>query len=58
LVNGVRDRLKVLLISGEPHAGERAWRSLLKSDPSVDLVISPFCARRKSRTARRSTSSR
>jgi len=38
MVNGVRDRLKVLLISGEPHAGERAWRSLLKSDPSVDLV--------------------
>ena len=38
LVNGVRDRLRVLLISGEPHAGERAWRSLLKSDPSVDLV--------------------
>ena len=34
----MRDRLKVLLISGEPHAGERAWRSLLKSDPSVDLV--------------------
>ncbi len=38
MVNGVRDRLKVLLISGEPPAGERAWRSLLKSDPSVDLV--------------------
>jgi hypothetical protein len=38
MVNGVRDRLRVLLISGEPHAGERAWRSLLKSDPSVDLV--------------------
>ncbi len=38
LVNGVRDRLRVLLISGEPHAGERAWRALLKSDPSVDLV--------------------
>jgi hypothetical protein len=38
VVNGVRDRLKVLLISGEPHAGERAWRALLKSDPSVDLV--------------------
>ncbi len=38
MVNGVRDRLKVLLISGEPHAGERAWRALLKSDPSVDLV--------------------
>lgn len=37
-VNGVRDRLKVLLISGLPHAGERTWRNLLKSDPSVDLV--------------------
>ena len=38
LVNGVRDRLRVLLVSGEPHAGERAWRNILKSDPSVDLV--------------------
>ena len=37
-INGVRDRLKVLLISGQPHAGERTWRNLLKSDPSVDLV--------------------
>jgi hypothetical protein len=37
-INGVRDRLRVLLISGEPHPGERAWRRLLKSDPSVDLV--------------------
>ena len=37
-VNGVRDRLKVLLISGQPHAGERVWRNLLKSDPAVDLV--------------------
>lgn len=37
-VNGVRDRLRVLLVSGQPHAGERAWRNLLKSDPSVDLV--------------------
>ena len=37
-VSGVRDRLKVLLVSGEPHAGERAWRNLLKSDPAVDLV--------------------
>ena len=35
---GVRDRLRVLLISGKPHAGERIWRSLLKSDPMVDLV--------------------
>jgi len=38
MVNGVRDRLRVLLVSGEPHAGERAWRNILKSDPSVDLV--------------------
>ncbi len=37
-INGVRDRLRVLLISGEPHAGERTWRNLLKSDASVDLV--------------------
>lgn len=37
-VNGVRDRLKVLLVSGEPHLGERTWRNLLKADPSVDLV--------------------
>ena len=38
IVNGVRDRLKVLLVSGIPHAGERTWRGLLKSDPGVDLV--------------------
>ena len=38
VVNGVRDRLRVLLVSGEPHPGERIWRNLLKSDPSVDLV--------------------
>lgn len=37
-INGVRDRLRVLLISGEPNQGERAWRRLLKSDPAVDLV--------------------
>ncbi|PWR03870.1 hypothetical protein DKT77_03920 [Meridianimarinicoccus roseus] len=37
-INGVRDRLRVLLVSGEPHAGERTWRNLLKSDSSVDLV--------------------
>ena len=37
-VNGVRDRLRVLLVSGEPHAGERTWRNLLKSDAGVDLV--------------------
>jgi len=38
VVNGVRDRLKVLLVSGQPHAGGRTWRDLLKSDPGVDLV--------------------
>src|SRR3954447_7534207 len=38
VVNGVRARLRVLLVSGEPHAGERVWRNILKSDPSVDLV--------------------
>jgi hypothetical protein len=37
-MNGVRDRLRVLLVSGEPHAGGRTWRNLLKSDSSVDLV--------------------
>lgn len=37
-VNGVRDRLRVLLVSGEPHPGERTWRRLLKADPAVDLV--------------------
>jgi len=37
-IDGVRDKLRVLLVSGEPHAGERTWRNLLKSDPSVDLV--------------------
>ena len=37
-VSGVRDRLRVLLVSGEPQAGERVWRNLLKADPSVDLV--------------------
>ncbi|MEI7609083.1 MAG: hypothetical protein WCJ64_17025, partial [Rhodospirillaceae bacterium] len=38
VIDAVRDRLKVLLISGEPYAGERIWRNVLKSDPAVDLV--------------------
>jgi hypothetical protein len=38
MIEGVRERLRVLLVSGAPHAGERVWRNLLKSDPSVDLV--------------------
>jgi hypothetical protein len=38
VAEGVRENLRVLLVSGEPHAGERTWRNLLKSDASVDLV--------------------
>jgi len=37
-IDGVRDKLRVLLVSGEPHTGERTWRNLLKSDASVDLL--------------------
>ena len=37
-LRGIRENLRVLLVSGEPHPGERAWRNLLKSDASVDLV--------------------
>ena len=37
-ITAIRDRLRVLLISGEPHPGERVWRNLLKSDPAIDLV--------------------
>jgi hypothetical protein len=38
VVEGVRDRLKVLLVSGEPHQGERSWRNLLRADANVELV--------------------
>ncbi|MEM8839214.1 MAG: hypothetical protein AAGE89_14050 [Pseudomonadota bacterium] len=37
-IEGIRENLRVLLVSGEPHLGERTWRNLLKSDASVDLV--------------------
>jgi hypothetical protein len=37
-IDGIRDKLRVLLVSGEPHAGERTWRNLLKSDAGIDLV--------------------
>ena len=37
-IEGVRDKLRVLLVSGEPHPGERTWRNLLKADANVDLV--------------------
>jgi hypothetical protein len=38
VIDGIRENLRVLLVSGEPHAGERTWRNLLKSDGAVDLV--------------------
>jgi hypothetical protein len=38
VIEGIRDRLRVLLVSGQPHSGERTWRNLLKADASVDLV--------------------
>lgn len=38
VAEGVRENLRVLLVSGKPHAGERTWRNLLKSDAAVDLV--------------------
>ena len=38
IINGVRDRLRVLLITGEPYQGARMWRDILKSDGAVDLV--------------------
>ena len=37
-INAIRERLKVMLVSGEPNMGLRSWRNLLSSDPSVDLV--------------------
>ena len=57
-VEGVRENMRVLLVSGEPHAGERTWRNMLNPTPPSTLCISPSCARRRNRTARRSTSYR
>ncbi len=37
-IDGIRDRLRVLLVSGQPNAGERTWRNLLKADTAVDLI--------------------
>ncbi len=37
-ITGIRDRLRVLLVSGTPNQGERVWRRLLKADPAVDLI--------------------
>src|SRR4051812_9054273 len=59
-IDGVRDKLRVLLVSGEPHAGERTWRNLLKSDASVDLVhftIQPHAGERTWRNLLKSDAS-
>lgn len=37
-IEGTRNRLQVLLVTGSPYEGARAWRNLLKSDPNVELV--------------------
>lgn len=37
-IEGIQDRLRVLLVTGEPYEGTRAWRNLFKSDPAIDLV--------------------
>ncbi|ATO57772.1 glutamine amidotransferase [Bartonella sp. 1-1C] len=38
VIEGIRENLRVLLISGAPYNGERAWRDLLKSDSNIDLI--------------------
>ena len=58
-IEGVRDKLRVLLVSGKPHPGERMWRNLLKSDANVDLVhFTILRPPEKAPTARRSTNCR
>ncbi|MBB4077163.1 hypothetical protein GGR08_001482 [Bartonella fuyuanensis] len=37
-IEGIRENLRVLLISGAPYNGERTWRDLLKGDANIDLV--------------------
>ncbi|MDT3376438.1 hypothetical protein RNI52_03780 [Labrys neptuniae] len=37
-IEGIREKMRVLLVSGEPNAGERTWRNLLKADANVELV--------------------
>lgn len=37
-IEGIRENLRVLFVSGEPNSGVRMWRSLLKSDPGTDVV--------------------
>lgn len=37
-IEGIREKLRVLLVSGAPHSGGLTWRNLLKSDTNIDLV--------------------
>lgn len=37
-VEGIRQNLSVLLVSGDPNPNIRMWRDLLKADPGTDLV--------------------
>jgi hypothetical protein len=37
-VQGIREKLRVLMVSGEPHPVERTWRNLLRADTAVELV--------------------
>ena len=48
-INGVRERLRVLMVSGIPHAGQRTWRNILMSDASVELVHLTFLRNPESR---------
>ena len=37
-IEGIHEKLKVLILSGAPNPNTRMWRSMLKSDPDVDSV--------------------
>jgi len=54
-ISGIRDSLKVLLVTGEPHMGGRAWRNLLKSDPAIDLVQFTILTNPREKNARASS---
>ena len=37
-INGIHEKLRVMLISGEPNMGLRNWRNILNADPSIQLL--------------------
>ena len=58
-IDGVRDKLRVLLVSGEPNVGERTLAQPVEERRQCGLgSTSPSCAHRRSRTARPSTNCR